>query len=49
MIIFMDIDRKFIDACRADEECNKKMNEIAETIGVNDWWEEMDKKSDEEW
>jgi len=37
MIIFMDINRKFIDACREDKECNEKMNEIAETIGVNDW------------
>jgi hypothetical protein len=38
MIIFMDIDRRFIDKCREDRECNKKMNEIAKTIGENDWW-----------
>jgi len=49
MIIFMDINRRFIDACRNDRECNEKLNEIAETVGVNDWWEEMDRKSGEEW
>jgi hypothetical protein len=49
MIIFMDIDRRFIDACRNDAECNRKLNEIARTVGENDWWEEMDKESGEKW
>jgi len=38
MILLMDIDKKFIDRCRADKECNKKLNEIALTVGENDWW-----------
>ena len=38
MILLMDIDKKFIDACRKDKECNKKFNEVALTVGENDWW-----------
>jgi len=38
MILLMGIDKKFIDECRKDKECNKKFNEIALTVGENDWW-----------
>jgi hypothetical protein len=49
MILFMNIPPKLIDRCRNDKECNRKMNEVAETVGVNDWWEEVDKDGERKW
>jgi len=38
LILLMDVPQSFIDACRKDKECNKKFNEVALTVGENDWW-----------
>jgi len=40
LILLMDVPQSFIDACREDKECNKKLNEIASTVGENDMWGE---------
>jgi hypothetical protein len=38
MVMLMDIPPRFIDRCREDRECSETLDEIAETVGEDDWW-----------